>query len=210
MPATVRPKKSRIKTQNEAIILDAALEVFSRFGYRGTTVDQIAEAARMSKPNLLYYFKSKEEIYVALLQRTLKEWLAPLTGLDPEGDPEAEIGHYIAAKIAMSRKSPEASRLFANEILAGAPHIAAVLSGDLKALVDRKAGTLDAWMRKGKLAKVDPYHLIFMIWATTQHYADFEVQIRAILGPAIDTPDHFATAEETLTKVILEGLKPRS
>lgn len=209
MPTPPRPKKSRIKTRNEALILDAALGVFSRFGYRGTTVDQIADAAEMSKPNLLYYFRSKEDIYVALLQRTLAEWLAPLTGLDPKGEPDEEIRRYIAAKIAMSRKSPEASRLFANEILQGAPHIANVLSGELKALVDRKAATLGAWMRAGKLTEADPYHVIFMIWATTQHYADFEVQIRAILGSAVDRPAHFATAEETLTRIILDGLRPR-
>lgn len=47
------------------------------------------------------------------------------------------------------------------------------LTGDLKALVDEKSAIVSGWIDRGKLAPVDPQHLIFMIWATTQHYADF-------------------------------------
>ncbi len=45
-----------------------------------------------------------------------------------------------------------------------------------------------------------------MIWATTQHYADFETQIRAILGPRATGPAHFDTAKATLEQVFLRGL----
>lgn len=209
MPKTQSPKKSRIKAQNETIILAAALEAFSRFGYRGTTVDQIATLAAMSKPNLLYYFRRKEDIYVAVLEKTLADWLAPLTGIDAGGDPIEELRRYIAAKIELSRANPTASRLFANEILQGAPHFMKVLQGPLKALVDRKAKIFRRWIAEGRLAPVDPYHLIFMIWATTQHYADFEVQIRAILGDAADRPHHYERAGQTLITVFVEGLRPR-
>ncbi len=89
MPKTLAkaPQKSRIQHQNQAVILKAALEVFSAYGYRGTTVDQIAVKAGLSKPNLLYYFKRKEDIYVAVLEHTLEEWLKPLRMLDVGGDP---------------------------------------------------------------------------------------------------------------------------
>ena len=114
------PKKAtRIQTRNRRAILEAALDVFSTYGFRGTTVDAIAERAGMSKPNLLYYFPGKEAIYRAVLEDTLQEWLRPLAELDPAGDPIAEIGRYIDAKLVMSRRRPEASRLFANEILHG-------------------------------------------------------------------------------------------
>ena len=62
------------------------------------------------------------------------------------------------------------------------------------------------WIDAGRLAPVDPYHLIFMIWATTQHYADFDTQIRAVLGTAATRPAHFETAKETLEQVFLGGL----
>ena len=114
-------KTTRIQEANRRILLEAALDVFSTYGFRGTTIDQIAEKAGMSKPNLLYYFKRKQDIYVSVLEETLEEWLKPLHELDPQGDPVEELRRYITRKIEMSAQKPEASRLFANEILHGAP-----------------------------------------------------------------------------------------
>jgi TetR/AcrR family transcriptional regulator len=200
------PGKTRIQTINEDIILAAALEVFSVFGYRGSTVDQIADRAGMSKPNLLYYFRRKDDIYRAVLEKTLADWLEPLKGLDPEGEPLAEIARYVRAKMAMSRDNPKASRLFANEMLHGAPAIGDFLSGPMKLLVDETARTVKGWIAKGQIAAIDPYHLIFTIWAMTQHYADFDIQIRAVLGA---DSDHFADAETTIIRLIQDGLRPR-
>ena len=204
-----RPK-SRIQQKNRQIILDAALDVCSIYGFRGTTIDQIAAKAGMSKPNLIYYFASKEDLYVCLLQDTLEQWLAPLAELDPDGDPIDEIRRYITAKIAMSRARPKASRLFANEILQGAPAIGGILQGRLKILVDDKAAIIQHWIEDGALAPVDSVHLIFMIWAVTQHYADFDVQVRAVLGAETTEEDrHFDDAQAAILTVVLEGLKPR-
>src|SRR5436190_15035221 len=112
-------RESRIRAVNKEIILDAALEVFSAYGFRGSTVDQIAARAQMSKPNLLYYFRRKDDIYIALLERTLAGWLEPLKRLKAGGDPLTEIAAYIRDKLKMSRDDPKASRLFANELLHG-------------------------------------------------------------------------------------------
>ncbi|MEL6685787.1 MAG: TetR family transcriptional regulator C-terminal domain-containing protein [Pseudomonadota bacterium] len=173
---------TRIQQRNRAAIMSAGLDVFSKFGFRGATLDQIAEAAGLSKPNLLYYFASKEAIHDALLERLLETWLDPLKDLDGAGDPIAEIMGYAQRKLTMSRDYPRESRLFANEILQGAPRIAETLKTDLKQLVDEKADIIKAWADAGKIAKIDPHHLIFSIWAFTQHYADFDVQVRAVLG----------------------------
>ena len=205
-PKPKPPGKTRIQAINEDIILAAALEVFSVFGYRGSTVDQVADRAGMSKPNLLYYFRRKDDIYRAVLEKTLAEWLEPLKGLDPEGEPLAEIARYVRAKMAMSRDNPKASRLFANEMLHGAPAIGDFLSGPMKLLVDETARTIKGWIAKGQIAAIDPYHLIFTIWAMTQHYADFDIQIRAVLGRS---SNHFADAETTIIRLIQDGLRPR-
>ncbi|KIC42439.1 TetR family transcriptional regulator [Ruegeria sp. ANG-R] len=173
---------TRIQQKNRAAILEAALNVFSAHGFRGATVDQIATEAGLSKPNLLYYFPSKEAIHTALLSGLLEVWLAPLHALDENGDPLEEILSYIQRKLEMSRDLPRESRLFANELVQGAPRIHEALSSDLKKLVDDKTAILTRWMEHGKIARVHPYHLIFSIWALTQHYADFDVQVRAILG----------------------------
>lgn len=202
-------RRTRIQEEKEERILDAALEVFSSNGFRGATIDQIAEAAGMSKPNLLYYFRTKEAIYRTLLESMLFTWLEPLKALDAEGDPEAEIRSYIRRKLEMSRDFPRESRLFANEMLQGAPHIEDDLTGPLKALVDEKAEVIRSWIKNGKIARCDPYHLIFAIWATTQHYADFDVQVRAVLGENRAGEGRFEDAARFLEQLFFEGLRPK-
>ena len=181
MSSSSRPQ-SRIQQRNREIILDAALEVFSLHGFRGATLDQIAEVAGLSKPNLLYYFRSKEEVHTALLTGLLDTWLDPLRAMDPKGDPLHEIMAYARRKLDLARDYPRESRLFANEILQGAPRMRDAIEGDLRRLVVEKAQVLTRWMDEGRIARVDPVHLIFSIWALTQHYADFDVQVRAVLG----------------------------
>ena len=189
-----RPR-TRIQTKNRETILDAGLDVFSTQGFRGATLDQIAEVAGLSKPNLLYYFASKEAIHVEVLSQLLDTWLDPLRAMKPDGDPVQEVLAYVRAKLALSRDYPRESRLFANEILQGAPRMRAAIEGDLKSLVAEKSMVLAAWMDQGRIARVHPVHLIFSIWALTQHYADFDVQVRSVLGP---DHDPFAEAEEYL------------
>lgn len=195
---------TRIQKKNRAAILDAALNVFSAHGFRGATVDQIAAKAGLSKPNLLYYFPSKEAIHTALLSGLLDVWLAPLHALDPGGEPLEEILSYVQRKLQMSRELPRESRLFANELVQGAPRIHEALSEDLKALVDEKSRILTRWMDEGKIARLHPYHLIFSIWSLTQHYADFDVQVRAILGEE----DPFSGAEPFLDTLYRKLLTP--
>lgn len=180
-----RPR-TRIQARNIETILDAALDVFSTQGFRGATLDQIAEVAGLSKPNLLYYFPSKEAMHAALLAQLLDTWLDPLREMNAEGDPQAEIMGYIRRKLDLSRDYPRESRLFANEILQGAPRILGALETDLRDLVAEKAVVLSRWMDEGRIARLPPVHLIFAIWALTQHYADFDVQVRAVLGPEHD------------------------
>jgi TetR/AcrR family transcriptional regulator len=199
-------KRTRIQAENESRILDAALEVFSTYGFRGATVDQIAALAGMTKPNLLYYFRRKQDLYLAVLNRTHEMWLQPLEALAADGDPVDEITRYIDRKLEMSREMPTASRLFAMEIMQGAPILGPVLAGRLKTLVDDKAAVIRGWIEAGRIAPIDPYHLIFTIWATTQHYADFDVQIRAILGRGADNNAHFETARVTLEQLLIKGV----
>ncbi len=174
--------KSRIQTEKRKLILDAALEEFSVSGLPGATLDKIAKGAGLSKPNLLYYFAGKEAIYTALLEGLLEIWLDPLRQLDPSGEPVDEILAYVRRKLDLSRDYPRESRLFANEVIQGAPLIGATLSGALKNLVDEKAAVIEGWIAEGRIAQVDARHLIFSVWSLTQHYADFEVQVRAVLG----------------------------
>jgi len=200
-----RPR-TRIQQRNSETILEAALEVFSQQGFRGATLDQIAEVAGLSKPNLLYYFASKEAIHGALLSGLLVTWLDPLRALDPDGDPVSELLAYVRRKLELSRDFPRESRLFANEMLQGAPRIRDAIEGELRDLVQEKSAVLLRWMDQGRIARVHPVHLIFSVWALTQHYADFDVQVRAVLGT--DGADPFPEAGQFLEVLFRRLLEP--
>ncbi len=201
---TTPAPRTRIQQRNTEAILDAALEVFSANGFRGATLDQIAEVAGLSKPNVLYYFPSKEAIHRALISETLDAWLDPLRELSDDGEPIEEIVRYALRKLEMAKEYPRESRLFANEIVQGAPRILDIIEGPLKELVDEKAALVAAWVRAGRIAPVDPHHLIFSIWATTQHYADFDVQVRGILAP--DGDAHYGDAAAFLETLYRRAL----
>jgi len=181
--------KTRIQERNRRAILEAGLDVFAQQGFRGATLDQIAEVAGLSKPNLLYYFPSKDAVYAAILSRQLETWLDPLRMIDPSGDPVEEVLAYVRRKLQLSRDYPRESRLFANEVLQGAPRLIEGIEGPLKTLVDEKAAVLQGWMNAGRMARLHPVHLIFSVWSLTQHYADFDVQVRAVLGTNHDPFD---------------------
>lgn len=200
--------QSRLQRRNRTAILSAALDVFAENGFRGATLDQIASTAGMSKPNLIYYFPGKEAIFVALLNAHMDRWLAPLREIDPDGDALDEILRYVRRKVQMSREMPRESRLFANEIVQGAPRMRDHLAGDLAALFDRTVAVFRRWMDDGQIAQVDPAHLLFSIWATTQHYADFGAQIAVLTGPGdqvIDGADGFL---DTLYRRVLAVPQP--
>lgn len=195
---------TRIQRKNTALILEAALEEFAARGFSGATVDAIARSAGLSKPNVLYYFSTKEAIHAALLESLLDSWLAPLRDLTADADPMEALLTYVRRKLEMSRDMPRESRLFANEILQGAPRIGALLDGTLKSLVDEKAGIIAEWQRAGALASIDPHHLIFSIWSLTQHYADFGAQVGAVLG----TENYWSDASDFLDTSYRRMLTP--
>jgi TetR/AcrR family transcriptional regulator len=194
--------ETRIQKKNQAAILSAGMKVFSQYGFRGSTLDQIASEAGMSKPNMIYYFASKDAIYRELLARLLEDWLQPIYEIDATGDPVTEILGYAKRKLAMSQNFPRESRLFANEILQGAPQIGDTLRGELRRVVNQLAAVIDKWVEDKRIRPVDPHHLIFSIWSMTQHYADFDVQVRAV----IDDQDPFPGAERHLTDMITRML----
>ena len=190
---------------NESAILRAAERVFARAGFEGATMADIADEAGLPKANLHYYFGAKRALYRAVLDAVLHDWLAPLDAITPEADPRTALRHYIELKMALAAERPHASRVFANELLHGAPVVLDLLRTDLRQQVLAKAAVIDGWIAAGRMAPVDRVHLFFTIWAATQTYADFDVQIHAVLGtepnPATDTPR--ATAH--VTSLILRG-----
>jgi TetR/AcrR family transcriptional regulator len=186
-------------------ILGAAQAVFARAGFNGATMAAIAEAAGLPKANLHYHFGSKHALYREVLAGTLRDWLVPMDALQPEADPASALAAYIRAKMAMSAARPDASRVYANELLHGAPVLGELLRGELRTVVTRKVQVLDGWIADGRMADVDAQHLFFTIWAATQTYADFDVQVRAVLGRKQLTRRDHERATAHVVALILRG-----
>ncbi|ADZ90633.1 HTH-type transcriptional regulator RutR [Marinomonas mediterranea] len=205
--ASTQRRRSAAKQDKQNKIMEAALELFSRSGLGGTSIDQVAELADVSKSNLLYHFNSKEQLYIEVIKHVLDVWVTPLEGFSEDQDPIEAISGYIKVKLEMSRDNPEESRLFCMEVVHGAPLLSSELKKPLHDLVEAKAAVIHAWIKAGKMQKVDPYHLLFTIWATTQHYADFAVQIEAITGRNLNNKAFFNETLATLYQLILKGIE---
>ena len=190
-------------------ILDTALKLFGENGYEKTSMTDIAKAIGVAQGLCYRYFPSKEALYIAVLRQILDIWLAPLKAFREDFAPLAAIKEYIRLKLEVSRDYPQASRLFCMEMLAGAPLLMDELTGDLKALIDEKSALIAGWVKSGKLAPIDPQHLIFMIWASTQHYADFAPQVEAVTGATLRDEVFFNQTVENVQRIIIEGIRPR-
>jgi TetR/AcrR family transcriptional regulator len=197
--------KGSVRRANEARILRAAERVFARAGFAGARMAEIATEAALPKANLHYYFKSKRALYRAVLDNILTLWLAETEIITREAEPGAALERYVRAKMRFSRLYPDASKVFANEIIHGAPEIGTYLGSDLKDLVDRRSAVIEHWIARGKMAKVDPRHLFFAIWAITQTYADFAVQVQAVTGVAALTDAQYARATDQVVGLVLRG-----
>ncbi len=194
-----------IRVRNRARILQAAEEVFAEQGYRGATTAAIAERAGLPKANVHYYFGTKEALYRAVLDDILTLWLGELDRLTADSDPAEALADYIRAKVRHSRDRPLASRVYANEMIRGAKHTGDFLKNDLKSLVAQKSHVLESWVAQGKIEPIDPVHLFSIIWAATQHYADFEVQVSALVGRRQLAAKDYDAAAETIVRMVLSG-----
>ena len=201
-----RESRSRTYIRSETKILAAALKVFAEAGFKGATLEAIAAHAGMSQPNLHNYFKTKLQLYLRILDDILDIWLEPISELAAAGDPACEIRGYIRRKLELSRCNPEASRVFAHEMLDGAPHLQPRLETVVKQQADLFAAIVNGWIAQGRMRPTCPYHLLFTLWATTQHYADFAPQVQAILGQSRLSPADFSRAAENLSEALLSGL----
>ncbi|MGY8809649.1 MAG: HTH-type transcriptional regulator RutR [Pseudomonadales bacterium] len=202
-------RRKRLMESKRGAIMEAALDVFSRYGLHGTSLDQVASQADVSKTNLLYYFASKEELYINVLRQLMDVWLRPLQAFTVDQDPVEAIGDYLQVKLELSRDNPAESRLFCLEVIQGAPLLLEELRSSLREIVESKVSVINAWIAAGKLAPIEPHHLIFSLWATTQHYADFRVQVEAVAGRTLDDPAFFAETLANLKLLVLQGICPR-
>jgi TetR/AcrR family transcriptional regulator len=204
MSASNSYKEISIGELNRSKILNAAEKEFALHGFKGARVQKIADRAELPKTNVLYYFKTKESLYLALLEDILRLWNSRFDEATVSDDPAKVLAHYIADKMEISRCRPDASKMFALEIINGAPNLNAFFKDQHASWMAGRVDVIKQWIDQGKLVATDPHYLLFHIWATSQHYADFSVQINELRGKPMTQTD-FCEATNNLIKLILTG-----
>lgn len=202
-----RTKQSINRVLLETRILRAAEVVFASKGFSGASMDRIAEIAKISKQNLIYYFSNKDLLYKRVLKEMLDIWVEKLSFLETQGDtPEDIIRSYVHEKMQISRLYPNGSKVFAHEIISGAPVLKEYLISSLKPQFDRDVVLVKSWINKGLIDDIDPECLFFTIWAATQTYADFSIQMEILLGKTGLDKEDFDRAEMAVTEFVVRAL----
>jgi TetR/AcrR family transcriptional regulator len=194
-----------IRQKNKAIIFSAAKKEFVTYGFKGASIKRIAERAKIARANIHYYFKDKTDLYQQLLSNIIEVWNTDYDTLNAEQDPKIALSAYIRAKVMHSKDDPDSSRIFASELIHGAPVLNDYLNTDFKTWLQSKVAVIETWIEQGLIDKVNPHHLLFMIWSSTQHYADFNTQVLAALDKETMSDDDFEEVVASLTQIILKG-----
>ncbi|MDI3368126.1 MULTISPECIES: TetR/AcrR family transcriptional regulator [Pseudomonas] len=200
----------RIRQKNEQAIIQAAEDEFARHGFKGTSMNTIALKAGLPKANLHYYFTNKLGLYIAVLSNIIELWDSTFNALSADDDPGEALSQYIRTKMEFSRRNPQASRIFAMEVISGGTCLTEYFSADYREWFRGRAAVFQAWITAGKMDPVDPVHLIFLLWGSTQHYADFATQICQVTGRSRLTKQDMEDASNNLIHIILKGcgIKP--
>lgn len=205
MAATDNTKQSnRDKKQQQ--LLDAAEKLFSQTGYDGASMSMIAKEASVPKANVLYYFKNKDSLYEAVLDRIVAQWNLGLENITPDDDPAAVLYNYIKSKIKLAIEQPMQSRLFASEIIRGAPYLQGYLRNSARPWIREKSALFQAWIDAGKMNAIDPQHLLFAIWSTTQYYADFEAEVLLVQNKLEYEDSDVEKITQSIAQLILTGV----
>lgn len=199
-------RRNEIRAQNETLILRAAEKVFAEAGFGGATMQLIADMAGLPKANLHYYFPTKEALYRRVVHDIFEIWLQAAAAMDDAPGPVEGIGAYIDAKMEISRRHPDGSKVWASEVMHGAPVIQDYLETTLRNWTEGRVALIRRWIDEGRMAPVDPHHLLYMLWATTQHYADFGHQIETLNGGAPLTDAQWQAAKASVKRIILAGI----
>jgi len=199
-------RRTDIRRENERAILEAAEKVFAEAGFGGATMQLIADMAGLPKANLHYYFATKEDLYRRVVQQIFEIWLDAASSFDDAPGPIEGIGAYIDAKMDISRTHPHGSKVWASEVMHGAPVIQDYLETTLRDWTNGRIAVIQRWIDQGKMQPINPRHLLYMLWATTQHYADFGHQIQTLNDGKPLTERQWREAKASVKDMVLRGI----
>ncbi|WP_158969361.1 TetR/AcrR family transcriptional regulator [Paraglaciecola sp. L3A3] len=207
MTVTIKQNKKELAREiNKLKILNSAEELFSKLGYDGASINMIAQKAELPKANVHYYFKNKDTLYEAVLERIISHWNLGLDNVTVDDDPAVVLHNYIKNKVQLAINQPLQSRLFASEIIRGAPYLADYLRKNTRPWVRSKCQLIQQWVDAKKIDKVDPNHLLFHIWSSTQYYADYQAEVLLVMNKLEYEEHDVAEITQSISDIILKGI----
>jgi len=206
MTQSIKDQKEVTREVNEKLIIDAAEQIFALYGFKGATTDRISKQASLPKANVHYYFKTKSNLYREVLHRILDDWMEAAEDFDTHPDPKSALTNYVISKMKFSRNRPYASKVWANEVLHGAKIAGEFFQNELQGWVQDRTKIVNDWIQQGKIKAVDPETLFFMIWATTQHYADFSKQLEILNDGKAFTDEQYQQKTQQVVRLVLNAV----
>lgn len=184
----------------------AAERVFADFGYTGASLSKIATEADLPKSNIVYYFETKENLYRVVVDDIFSVWMSAADTIHPDSDPEVALAAYIDTKLELSRRRPHGSKVWANEIIQRAPIVQDYLENELRRWTEDRISVINHWIEAGKMRPVSARHLLYAIWATTQHYADFGHQIKTLNDDQEFSDAQWQQTKDAVKAILLNGV----
>ncbi|NKB61489.1 MAG: TetR family transcriptional regulator [Gammaproteobacteria bacterium] len=200
----VRKRKiSAVGTKKRETILYAAEKEFEFHGFGGARMQRIADLAEVPKANVHYYFATKQDLYSAVLERIIGLWDQTFPAIDADDNPAKVLIGFVEQKVEFTRLYPRATRIFTSEVLYGGLHLSDYLQNRMTQWTHNRAHVIKQWVANGKIKPVDPFHLIFLIWASTQHFAQSEIQIKSVYQKTELTREDYDHQAASLATMVL-------
>lgn len=199
-------KQTKHREQVIANIKSSAEIVFAEHGYSGASFGKIAAQAGIPKSNVVYYFSNKETLYRYVVEDIFNVWRQAADSIHVDNDPIQALGDYIDTKIDLAKQRPYGSKVWANEIIQGAPIVQDYLENELRSWTEDREKVIQTWIDRGQIKPVSPKHLLYLIWSGTQHYADFQHQIETLNSGKPFADSDWESAKKELRQIVLGGL----
>lgn len=201
--------QARHREETRERILSAAERVFADYGYEGASFSRIAKEADLPKSNIVYYFETKHKLYRLVVENIFNVWRQAADAIYPENDPEQALGDYIDTKLELARQRPHGSKVWATEIIQRAPIVQDYLEGELRTWTEDRMKIIDDWIAEGRIRPIDSRSLLYAIWATTQHYADFTHQIQTLNDDKELSERQWDQTKQAVKDLLLKGVACR-
>jgi TetR/AcrR family transcriptional regulator len=201
--------QARHREETRERILAAAERIFAEYGYESGSLSRIAAEAELPKSNIVYYFESKHKLYRLVVENIFNIWREAADAIYPENDPEQALSDYIDTKLELARTRPFGSKVWANEIIQRAPIVQDYLEGELRNWTEDRIRIIDGWIAEKRIRPIDSRSLLYAIWATTQHYADFTHQIQTLNNDQEFTEKQWQQTKQAVKDLLIKGVACR-